>query len=281
MEVKKLGQIVRGQDGVVFCGFLFRFDINGDCFVYKTSALSNDSTLFSKFRLDKSKLIAPHSNAVVFSGVRYDDADEFPLLYANVYNNYANCEDKQKGVVCVYRLQRCDDVFSTTLVQIIEIGFVEDGLWKSENVADVRPYGNFVIDPKNSILYAFTMRDEERKTRYFSFKLPSVDSGEVDDRYGVKRAVLEKGDVVDYFDCEYHRFIQGACFNGGIIYSLEGFGDEINRPALRLIDTAAKEQTAVYYFSDFGLNIEPEFIDFEGQVCYYADNHGNVYQLAF
>ena len=34
-------------------------------------------------------------------------------------------------------------------------------------------------------------------------------------------------------------------------------------------------------FSDFGVAIEPEFIDFEDDICYYTDGHGNVYKLDF
>ena len=30
---------------------------------------------------------------------------------------------------------------------------------------------------------------------------------------------------------------------------------------------------------DYGLNIEPEMIDFEGDTCYYTDHNGNVYNL--
>ena len=282
MEVKKIGQIIPGQDGAIYNGFLFRFDGKANCTVYRTDSLSQNSVPFSRFVLDKSEVITPHSNSVVFGNARYSENDEFPLLYSNIYNNYANKDNKMKGVVCVYRLQRNENEFSTTLVQLIEIGFVEDGLWRSENSDDIRPYGNFVIDTKNSLLYAFTMRDEEKSTRYFSFKLPDINSGKYDNTFGVKRVTLKKEDVIDFFDCEYHRYIQGACLHNGIIYSIEGNTNDINNPpAIRLIDTYENNQKKVYYFSDFNLTIEPELIDFENDNCYYSDSHGNVYQLIF
>ena len=282
MKVTKIGQILLGQDGAVFHNYLFRFSSKGKCTVYHVDSLSQDSAPISQFVLDKADFLVPHSNSVAFGNARYHESDEFPLLYSNIYNNYAKTDRKMKGITCVYRLQRNGNDFSTTLVQLIEIGFVEDTLWKSENGNDVRPYGNFAIDPKNAVYYAFTMRDEEMVTRYFSFPLPDVNSGEYDATYDVKRVVLQKEDIIDTFDCEYQRYIQGACFHDGIIYSLEGFtNDQNNPPAIRLVDVAAKKQKEVYYFSDFGLTIEPELIDFERGNCYYADHDGNVFVLAF
>ena len=282
MRAQKIGQIVSGQDGAIFNGYLFRFDAKGNCSVYRTDALSDVSAPVARFSLDKSHIIVPHSNSVVFGNTRYQEADEFPLLYTNIYNNYAASDHKMEGVTCVYRLQRSGNTFSTALVQLIEIGFTADSLWKSATCNDVRPYGNFVIDPKHAIYYAFTMRDGENSTRYFSFKLPDVNSGEYDDIYGAKRVTLTKEEIIDFFDCEYHRYMQGACFHNGLIYSLEGFTNNPNNPpAIRLIDPVAKKQKAVYYFSNLGLTIEPELIDFEDEICYYADHTGNVFTLNF
>lgn len=278
MELKQLGKIRHGQDGAIYGDYIFRFDGNGFCAVYK---LDNLTEQFSCFTLDRADLI-PHSNSVAFGNEKYNESDEFPLLYSNIYNNFAKTENKLKGVTCVYRLLRDGNTFTTTLVQLIEIGFTEDVLWRSENTADVRPYGNFAIDTENSVYYAFTMRDEDKTTRYFSFPLPKCADGEFDKSLGVKRIFLQKKDVIDYFDCEYHHFLQGACFHKGVIYSVEGFGeDPVNPPAIRLIDTANKKQLAVYYFGDYGLVIEPECIDFLDDTCYYVDNHGHIYNLVF
>ena len=282
MQMELLGKIIFGQDGAIFNGFLFRFDAKGVCSVYSLKDISGDTAPIARFTIDKSDKIVPHCNSVTFSNTYYNEGDEFPLLYSNIYNNYANADDKMKGVTCVYRLQRNENEFSATLVQVIEIGFTEDSLWKSESCEDVRPYGNCAIDRQNSVYYAFTMRDEEKTTRYFSFKLPSAHSGVPDEALGVPHAVLCRDDILDYFDCEYHKFVQGASFKDGILYSLEGFAnDEQKPPAIRLIDTAAKKQKGVFYFSDFGLKDEPELIDFEGDDCYYSDGHGNFYKLTF
>ena len=282
MKMELLGKIIYGQDGAIFEDFLFRFNAKGLCSVYLLDEISNNSTPLSQFTLDKADKIVPHCNSVTFSNTYYDEGDEFPLLYSNIYNNYVNSDDKQKGVTCVYRLERKENTFFTTLVQIIEIGFTEDSIWKSENCEDVRPYGNIAIDGKNSVYYAFTMRDEEKSTRYFSFKLPNAKSGEYDNALGVNRVILKKTDILDFFDCEYHKYVQGACFKDGILYSLEGFANDKEKPpAIRLIDTNAKKQKEMYYFSEFGLTDEPELIDFKYEDCYYSDGHGNLYKLTF
>lgn len=282
MNAEKLGVIEEGQDGAVFNGYLFRFNAKGACAVYQTDELSDNSVPISRFVLDKVNLITPHSNSVAFSNTRYCDTDEFPLLYSNVYNNYAKTDNPMKGVTCVYRLERNGNTFSTTLLQLIEIGFTDDPVWKSAGGNDARPYGNFAIDSENGIYYAFTMRDEEQTTRYFAFDLPNINDGTYDDAFGVKRVILGKEDIRSFFDCEYHRYIQGACFRNGIIYSLEGFTDsESNPPAIRFIDVNKQKQSRLYYFADCHMNIEPELIDFKKDACYYADHDGNVFVLSF
>ena len=278
MELKKLGKVAKGQDGAVFGGMLFRFDATGTCFVYKIGDLSEESTPLCQFVLDKADRIAPHSNSVAFGCARYEEKDEFSLLYSNIYNNYAKADDPLKGVTCVYRLQRQGDSFRTTLVQLIEIGFTDDPVWSSG--ADVRPYGNFAIDREKGLYYAFTMRDASQTMEYFSFPMPALSDGIYDEALGVKRVTLQKKDILEQFSCPYQQYIQGAICHKGIIYSLEGFTDSVeNPPAIRLVDTAAKKQTCLTYFKDLGTTVEPELIDFEDGICYYADHEGTVYTL--
>ena len=286
MKITKIAKIRGGQDGVVYGGYLFRFDTEGNCFVYETKALlaadGANTEHISAFTCDKVDILKPHSNSVTFGTEYYQEGDEFPLLYSNIYNSYAKSEDKMKGVCAVYRLTRNGNEFDTKLVQIIEIGFVEDtSLWASAN-GDVRPYGNFCIDTEKRIYHGFTMRDGDWKTRYFSFDLPKLCDGKYDEKFGVNRVILQKEDIKEYFDCPYHRYIQGAICHEGLIYSVEGFdNDPTNLPAMRIIDTAQKKQTECVMFGDFGLVAEPEFIDFWDGICYYSDGHGNLYTIDF
>lgn len=286
MNIKNLGKISGGQDGAVLNNYLFRFDARGNCNVYDIKDCLNDASAEHKaisfFTLDKSDVIMPHSNSVSFGKDYYCDEDEFPLLYTNIYNSYASSDNKMKGVTCVYRIQKKGTEFSSRLVQLIEIGFTDDIIWRSQNISDVRPYGNFAIDREKAVYYAFTMRDEDGLTRYFSFDLPKVSDGEYDKKLDANRVILQINDIRDRFDCEYHRYIQGTCFYNGLIYSLEGFtNNKENPPAIRVIDVENHTQKKMYLLFDYNMINEPEMIDFENDICYYSDNHGNLYRLEF
>ena len=181
MQITQIAKIKGSQDGAIFGNYLFRFDTRGQCNVYnmadfKKSDEIQASVPVDSFVLDKAEVIVPHSNAVCFGTEYYAEGDEFPLLYSNIYNNYAKAEDPLVGVCCVYRIQREDNKFTTTLVQVIKVGFVNDyNLWRSSTEpADVRPYGNFTIDTETNMLYAFTMRDAANATRYFAFDMPKL-----------------------------------------------------------------------------------------------------------
>ena len=124
------------------------------------------------------------------------------------------------------------------------------------------------------------MRDKDQTTRYFSFPLPSLSDGIWEEGLGVRRVVLGEADILSRFDCEYHRYVQGACFHKGLIYSLEGFTeDKSNPPAIRIIDTENGVQREKWLFEEWGLSVEPEMIDFDGDIGYYGDAHGGLYRL--
>ena len=285
ISINKIATMTGAQDGAIYGDYLFRFSSKGGGRVYDLSMISHSDEILelpaiAKFTLDKADLIVPHSNSVVLGNEFYDDDDEFPLLYSNVYNNYAKTEEKLCGFCCVYRLKRQGMDFSSELVQIIKIGFTDNKkLWRSEgDIIDVRPYGNFVIDNERSLYYAFVMRDEEKKTRYFSFDLPKARDGVADERFGVNVVTLNEDDIIEYFDTPYHLYVQGACMHEGLIYSTEGFGDK-RPPALRIIDPKRREQILHHNFYESGQTLEAEFIDFYKDKCYYGDAHGNLFEI--
>lgn len=288
MKITQVAKANGGQDGAIFGDLVFRFDASGNCRVYSAEALFASSTIaeppsIAEFTLDKTDVIVPHSNAVAFGSEYYEEGDEFPILYTNVYNNYKNEEDKLPGVLSAYRIQRCGDGFASTLVQVIKVGFTEDrSLWLSSipSVTDARPYGNFAIDTEKNRLYAFVMRDGDKETRYFSFCMPSVHDGVYSERFGVNTVTLNKEDALGYFDTPYHNYVQGACLKDGRIYSVEGFNEKIH-PAIRIIDLEEKRQIFFADFADFDVLTEAEFIDFWQDRCYYSDHEGRWFLLEF
>jgi len=266
---------VPSQDGAIYGGKLFRFNADGKCRVYDV----NDGTLLSEFTLSSVDVICPHANAVCFGAEKYDENDEYPLLYSNMYNNAAAKEDRLEGVCCVYRLTCTDGEYNAALVQLIRIGFTEDlSLWKSlEGKGDVRPYGNFVVDADAREYWGFTMRDADRVTRFFGFDLPKLGDGEYDEKYGVKVVTLDRSDIKSQFDTEYSNYVQGAIMRGGIIYSVEGFNNAPNLPRMRVIDTRKKEQIQVVELHEMGMPIEPELVDFVGDDLLYSDARGLIW----
>ena len=120
MKINYLAKIKSGQDGAIFGDYLLRFGADGRGKAYSLLPLANgeDPLELDSLTLDKSDLIVPHSNSVVFGNEYYAEGDEFPLMYTNIYNNYAKYEDTLRGVTCVYRVQREGNKFLTTLVGI-------------------------------------------------------------------------------------------------------------------------------------------------------------------
>jgi hypothetical protein len=124
------------------------------------------------------------------------------------------------------------------------------------------------------------MRDAEPATRYFAFSLPAPGNGVPDPETGVLRVVLGKDQILRTFDCSYQHYIQGACLEGDLIYSLEGFtASAENPPAIRVIDLETRQQQEVCLCAELGTNVEPECVDFRGDTCWYSDAEGNLYQL--
>ena len=283
MKIRQVGKIQGAQDGASYGSELFRLDVDGSCAVYALEGMkdSGDSLApFATFSLEGA--ITPHSNAVCFGSERYDMADFYPILYTNVYNNYAEAADPMIGVCCAYRLERRGDLFKATLVQKIRIGFCEDpSLWKASLEGHgVRPYGNFLVDGEGGNYYAFVMRNETLGTRYYKLPLPSVHDG-IPGSDGVREVVLQAEDIKEYFDLPYHRYMQGATFHQGKIYSAEGFDrDPVNRPAIRIVDLATQTQQYVDIMA-LGFEAEPEMIDFWGNTCYYSDAKGTLFQVEF
>ena len=270
MKLNHLGKIAVGQDGAVWGRWLLRLDHTGCCHVYDLDSLEEVCV----FSLGSPEICVPHSNTAVFGSEYYAADDEFPLLYCNVYNNYAREADRREGVCCVYRVTRRGKEFAAELVQRITVGFAQDRtLWRSPEGDDSRPFGNFVIDREAGIYYGYTMLDGPQVTRYFAFRLPLLAEGAT--------VTLTPADILYSFDCPYHRYIQGGCVHNGLIYSVEGFSvGGPNPPALRIIDPVGRKQLLHVAFASLGSTVEPEFIDFRGDTCLYGCKD-DLYHLDF
>ncbi len=269
---KQIGNISPGQDGAIFGGFIFRLDTAGRCTVFSFDTLEK----IAAFELDQIDTLVPHSNAVCFGTAKYDESDAFPLLYTNIYNNYQKAEDRKEGLCCVYRIIQNGNTFTSRLVQTIQIGFTDKkGLWISENTADVRPYGNFLVDGKSEKLYVYTMLDEANVTRFFEFPLPKLSAADGE----VQAVILKETDIASTFDGPYIYYMQGAVLSGGRIIASQGF--ENDRPGIRIYDLNQKRELLRVSLMDYGLTHEPELFEVYNDKIYYSDAEGNFYQVTF
>ncbi len=279
-EIVEFGNTANGQDGAIYNDILFRFNADGSGMAFSFPALDR----ICDFMIDSPERICPHFNAVTFGTEFYAEGDEFPLLYANAYNNYMKAEgDRREGYLMAYRIWREGNTFKTKLVQVINVAFVHDcTLWCSENVKDTRPYGNFVIDKETPALYAFVMRDETKTTRFFKFALPKARDGVVGE-FGVPQVTLEKSDILSMFDTEYMNYMQGATMEKGYIYSVEGFGAAcaFAHGAIRIYDVAKGKEVMTLAVGDYVQDIEAEFIEVYQGVTYYSDATGIVFKMTF
>ncbi len=268
------------QDGAIYEGKLFALGGAGTGAVFSITS----GAKIGAFNLDISK-IKPHANSVCFGSEKYEENDTYPLLYVNVYNNYSSSADRMEGTCCVYRIVESGGSYTGELVQIIRIGFVNDlSLWKSkENNGDVRPYGNFVVDTDNNMLYAYVMRDADKTTRFFGFDLPRATDGTYSESYGCNVVVLQAADIKTQFDTQYFNYMQGVCYYDGKIISTEGFSEpNTNKPFLRVVDLKAQTVIKSQNMSELGLTSEPEIIAVNPKTgkLYYVPIEGTLHVLA-
>lgn len=232
-----------GQDAVQSGNYFFACRNNGVIVMKRKDTGANLKVLTPSG-------ITPHCNSAVW-GNKYTSDDVFPLIYANAYDatGYPNGR--------CYAL-RLSDLSATgvpqtiSVVQTITVGFASGEPWTDEN--DIRPYGNFFVDAENGFLWAYTLRDADKVTRFFKFALPDLANSEV---------TLTTADILEQFDVPYMAYIQGNTFQDGKAYILSGMGTETYNGMLNVVDLSARSIVSIVNLNKIGLAIEPEFINIE------------------
>lgn len=253
----RTGLTMAGQDSAIASdGHIISFTNNGR---YKVLDISGQE-LKALTDLDQKATIAPHSNCACFGTEKYDADDIYPLVYTNAYNNTS----LPKGALYAYRLK---DDLTTTLLQTIKIGFTENNIWTGGG-ANVRPYGNFLIDTDNNKLYAFTMIDNLQVTRFFKFDLPELSDGST--------VTLQESDIEDYFDVPYMYYIQGGCYYNGKIYASCGF--TASDCKLYVVDLVDKKLASTVPLGGFVGEPETVFV-YKNEL--YLSSGSTLYKLKF
>lgn len=236
-----------GQDAAVYGKYLIRVGSNGKARIYNLITNSTSSGMIAECTIADH---IPHANSVFFGTEKYIDSDEFPILYANAYNN----TDYPKGTLFGFRVQLNGTTLTMTHVQTISIGFVDNSIWTTGD--DARPYGNFFMDTDRGFLYAYTSLDGDvNKTRFFMFAMPDLTDSSV---------TLTISDILDMFDVNIQRYPQGCCYYNGKVYTLSGFstyeGGQYLPALLNVVDLKTKATTSVVNLTQIGIDEEPEMI---------------------
>lgn len=200
-------------------------------------------------------------------------------LYTNIYNSYASATDKHLGECCVYQITDMN-TYANTLAQVIKVGFVNDtNYWPPVN--HFRPYGNFIVDSDNSLLYVYVMYDNVG-IKWYKFNLPTMNVGEYNFTYGCNVVTLTTDDILDSWVTDYHHYIQGACCHNGLLYATNGItnGSGTYAPTVRVIDPVSHQEIATFHVAADGITDEAECIDFyEGKLHYGTPHYMYMFTL--
>ena len=270
-KIDTIGNVVGGghQGGCVYGNLLFVCMGTGSVNVYnllQNCAIAYAMTPIATFQLGMQL----HGNSVFF-GKKYDDADPFPILYVNSYN-----DNIQKGSLYGFRISVSGSTYTCTLVQTIHIGFVNSSIW-TDGASDTRTYGNFIIDTEKNILYAYTLLDTTNVTRFFAFTMPEVN---------VTETTFSESDILSRFDIRHLPYIQDTCFIDGRIYVGSGMGDPSVPRMITVIDAGFQAIVAQVNFNDSVISIvrqsEPELIDYyNGKLIIGMNGTSRMYLLSF
>ena len=252
------GLKTKHQDGAISGDTIIEVGSDGTYFVQDIQG----NILQTSTNLDQYATIAPHANSVCFGVEKYQSSDNYPVFYANAYNN----TDLPKGTCYVYRLK---NDYLTTLLQTIRIGFTDETIWTGGGV-NIRPYGNFVVDTDNNKLYVFTLIDNLNVTRFFEFDLPELSDG--------ANVTLNTSDINRYFDVPYMPYIQGVCYHDGKIYALAGNNNTVAKSSKLNVVDLTKEATVSSVYLGYQFT-EPETIFIKDNTAYIGMTKLYAYQF--
>lgn len=186
------------QASAIYNGYLFEFQNNcSKVNIYNLAA----STPAYHSQVTPTNITTSHANCVNFGNLKYDDNDDFPLLYvsgraASPYNQ-----------VQVYRVTLADNVFTITQVQ--DLRMPDSSTWGQlylDNTFGTMWYGNETL---------------------YKFKVPAIKDGSGNIISSVQ---LTSNDILDSFNVKGLVHSQGGCIVNGYCYIISGvpqWGDTV------------------------------------------------------
>ena len=226
-----------------------------------------------------SKVTQPHCNSL---SAHPAEGFDYPLIYTNCYSDKQNC----LATLCVYSLgtelnKRGKEVFVSKLEQVIRIGFSDSTPWLSTSGGDKFPYGNFVVDSDNGLLYAIDTKSGDDCTTFFVFPLPELTAGEYDEKLECNVLSLMPEDALYTFDTPYINTVQDAEYHDGKLYIVAGMANSpVEQPAcMHVIDAVNKCRVAFFDLIGDGYVAEPEMISWYDGSFYFSQYGGTTYKM--
>ena len=242
-------------DATCYNGLIFQF-INGNNYVYVHNAENGD--LIQTIQMDDSNP-QYHNNSVSFGDKKYQDSDNFPLLYASQENAAQNkCN--------VYRVIGERGNMNLVLVQTIHY---------PTNSETKLYYHNCMIDGKNNYIIIGGLRnqqwqrDNKNIINYMYFKLPDITQGS-DIQLNILDMIARTPDFKNMPTTQ-----GGFCYNG-LLYQCFG----VDTPQLFMIFDINK----MFFMSQINLsdevgNYEPEGAFVYNNRIHIVYNGGKIYKI--
>lgn len=237
------------QGGACYGDYLFMFtENNTTCWVYNlsTNTLVQTITIPSEERGFVSDC---HCNTVNFGTEKYNEGDDFPLVYVSTgYNDGTN-----SGVL-VYRIVNSNNTYSLTLVQTVKF--------------PKKSWTEFVVGDDGNCFVCYT----NTRTIY-RMKMPKLSDGDI------TLDMEEALEVYQFTPQEFESANQNRFYYQGKMYVISGAS---GYGLLIVLDLLKRTREAIVDLNSIGIIGEPEanFI-WDGKLCVACRSDASIHALYF
>lgn len=264
IEVLKQEQIPSQQGAALYGDYLFHFNINSECLIYNIKEKSFVTKIKGVY--DKKG----HCDTVCFGKKRYKWYDRFPLLYVSGSTTRMN---DNCGKIWVYRVSHKKNVWSLTLVQIIE----------TPNVRDVWAYPDAVFDDRGRMWMmgwdhriSFKNEAQRAKVVFNLFDCPRPKDGIL--KNGISYYSMKSDALIESFEIDnVHKVQQGLCYHNSLIYV--PYGSTVSGyQGIDIVDISSRKVIANYNLMGTIVK-EPEAVFIYKHDVYIADQGTTIKML--
>lgn len=236
-------------------------------------------TLKMEQRLTKNhQEVVYHCNQCCFGKEKYDEKDEFPLLYVSQRNEM----DSVGAFLDVLRIIPYRNTKKS--INSIMVDFVQKIYFPVMTDSNSMGNPNAVIDVKKGYIYTYSRNNNKKapnvtQATFSKFKLPRLRK----DGNVCSVVNLTNEDILEAFPCDFSMVnAQGGFYKKNKLIFVQGYpsdNPQYNYIYYREIDLKKKKQVKFVDMLNEGFNVEPEGCWYYGRHVMVADNKGKLYRL--